>query len=281
MAKIALVTDSSSDLTEDMQEEFAANIIKQKVYFGEQDYSKDCCTAQFFFRQLTCPESPTTQPAELGDFVSLYKALLKNHEEIISIHLSELLSKHLSLARQAREILGAEQRIHLVNSGSVSIGAALQVAEAARGIKEGQGTKDILDNLERARANTDTLLMLDTLNFLRRSGRNCLLKGFLASMINAKPIARVNPEGGFDSIGRARDHDQGIAFMVRCFREKAAGRQVVSSGIVHGAARDYAVKLKHALEYAFCVEVNFFLEVGPIVGAYSGPGMIGAALTFA
>lgn len=102
-----------------------------------------------------------------------------------------------------------------------------------------------------------------------------------SSFMNIKPIIRINQEGAFESVGRVKDQDQGMTEMIKLFRAQAAGRRVISSGVVHGSAREAGLRLKHALEYAFDVDVSFFSEVGPIVGANSGPGLIGAALRFA
>lgn len=282
MAKIALVTDSSSDLTSEMQREFDANIIKLTVTIGDKTFQDgDLTSVEFFFRQLKSPDPPVTHPASLDEFISLYSRLLENHEEIISIHLSEALSKTLSIARQAREVLDAGKRIHLVNSSSVSMGTALLVAEAARAIRAGLSSQEILAELNQVQANTTVVLMLDTLTFLRRNGRLGGLQGMFSSFMNIKPIIRINQEGAFESVGRVKDQDQGMTEMIKLFRAQAAGRRVISSGVVHGSAREAGLRLKHALEYAFDVDVSFFSEVGPIVGANSGPGLIGAALRFA
>lgn len=281
MKNIALVTDSTTDLNESMQKEFDAHILRLKVDFGKQIFEDgDLSPVEFYLRLLREQETPSTIPPSIDDFTALYESLLDSHEEIISIHLSEALSKTIAIAREARVKLGAANRIHLVDSGSVSLGTALLVAEAAKEIRDGLETKDILKNLHGVQNNTETMFILDTLLFLRRGGRIGRLRGMVASFLNVKPILQVT-QGEFDAAGRARDLDQAMETLVNLFREKSQGRRVIGMGVVHGSARDAGMMLKRILENTFAVETNYFSEVGPVIGAHSGPGLVGAALRFA
>lgn len=282
MNRIALVTDSTSDLTKDMQAEFGAHIVRLKVVFGEQVYyDGDLSAVDFYFRLLQAQNPPSTPPPDPEDFVSLYNSLLEQHDEVISIHLSEGLSRTIAVAREARDIVGAANRIHIVDSGFVSVATAMQVAEAARGIRKGLDTREILATLKAARDNTETMMMLDTLTFLRRGRRIGRLKGMIASFLNVKPLVRINDEGVFEAAGRAKDQTQALETIVKYFQEKAAGRRVLSFAVAHGSAREPAQRLKKILEQTFDAEVSFFSEVGPAVGVHVGPGVFGAALRFA
>lgn len=281
MGSIALVTDSTTDLNESMQKEFKTHVLRLKVVFGTQVLNDgDLSPVEFYLRLLREQESPTTLPPDLEEFIALYESLLENHDEIISIHLSEALSKTIAVAREARVKLGATNRIHLVDSGSLSLGTALLVAEAAKEIRVGFETKDILKNLHGVQNTTETMLILDTLLFLRRGGRIGRLRGMVASFLNVKPIIQVT-EGEFEAAGKARDLDQAMETMVSLFREKSQGRRVISMGVVHGSARDAGMRLKRMLENTFAVETCYFSEVGPVIGVHSGPGLVGATLRFA
>lgn len=282
MKRIALVTDSTTDLTRDMQAEFGVHAVKLKVVFGEKTFlDGELSGVEFFLHLLQFHGTPGTPPPEEEDFAAVYKGLLDNHDEIISIHLSEAMSSTITMAREARKKLGASDRIHLVDSGSVSVGTALQVAEAARGIRNGLEVQEILAGLKDARANTETMYTLDTLTFLRRNRRVSLLKGMIASFLNLKPLIRINAQGVFESAGGVRDQDLALKTLVKLFRDKAAGRRVLALAVAHGSAREPALRLKKSLENAFRPEESFFTEVGPAVGVYTGPGVIGAAVRYA
>jgi DegV family protein with EDD domain len=131
MEKIALVTDSTADLTAAMQEKFKVYTVPLKIYFGQQEYlDGELKPADFYKKLAVAPELPRSSQPSPGEFLALYDELCKKYDKIISIHLSSGLSGTVNAARIAAETL--PKKVYVVDSKTISLGIGLVVGEAAR-----------------------------------------------------------------------------------------------------------------------------------------------------
>jgi len=170
MKRIALVTDSTADLTEEFQRQCNAHIVPLKIRFSEQEFYDGQITSEEFYRRLEQEdELPKTSQPSPEEFSSLYRRLLEDYQEIISIHISSGLSGTLNAARLAKEKL--KGNIHIVDSKTISLGAGMMIMEAAKQIKEGLSAVQILEKLDKARQNIETLFTINTLEYLHKGGR--------------------------------------------------------------------------------------------------------------
>ena len=145
MSKIALVTDSTADLTQEMQEELNVHVIPLKLRFTEEEFKDGEITPeQFYARLANCTVLPQTSQPSPDEFIHFYQQLLTEYDEILSIHISSGLSGTLNSAYLAKEKLPG--KIHLVDSKTISLGSGLMVMEAAQLIKTGQSIPSILEN---------------------------------------------------------------------------------------------------------------------------------------
>jgi EDD domain protein, DegV family len=279
MKRIALVTDSTADITQEMKEECDIHIIPLKVRFGEAEYSDEELTSEEFYQYLrTEQELPKTSQPSPEEFGHLYSKLLEEYHEVISVHLSSALSGTFNAAYLAKEKF--KQKIHLVDSKTISLGMGLMMMEAAANIKEGRDTAWIQDNLTKARKNIETLFTLNTLEYLQKGGRIGKVQGFMGSLLNIKPIIRVGDDGIYHSYGKAHSQKRALDGIVQAFRDLTKGRRPIRLVIAHGSAEQVGLYLKELLENAFQLQATVFTHVGSVVGAHTGPGTVGAAIQF-
>ncbi|MFA6809037.1 MAG: DegV family protein [Eubacteriales bacterium] len=279
MKKIALVTDSTADMTEEMKKESGVHIIPLKVRFGQQEYVDGEISSEEFFRRLEAEEElPRTSQPSPEDFIRLYRELLEEYKEVISIHISSGLSGTLNAANLAKEKL--KGKIHIVDSKTISVGAGLMVMEAARNIKEGLDSTMVLDKISKARHNIETLFTVNTLEYLQKGGRIGKVHGIVGSFLNIKPIVRVGDDGVYHSYGKARNQDKALKNQVEAFQELCKGRKNITFAVAHGAAQQAGMYFKEMMENAFQMEASVFTQVGPVIGVHTGPGVIGAAVQF-
>lgn len=279
MGKIALVTDSTADLTANMKKECDVHVISLKIRSGKQEYlAEELSSEEFYQCLLTDKELPKTSQPSPGDFSDLYSRLLKDYQEVISIHLSSGLSGTLNSARIAKEKF--KDKIHLVDSKTISLGMGLMVMEAAKYIAEGLNSSQILDELKKARKNIETLFTLNTLEFLQKGGRIGKVQSLVGSLLNIKPIIRVGEDGVYHSYAKARGEKKAIDGVVEALLELAKGRKHIRLAVAHGAAEHDGLYLKEALEGTFSIKTSIFTQVGPIIGVHTGPGTVGAAIQF-
>ena len=279
MKKIALVTDSTADLTDELQKELNVHVIPLKVRFGTAEFHDHELTAEDFYRRLAAdgPFPQTSQPSP-EDFLHLYRKLLVDHDAVLSVHLSANLSGTLNAAALAKAEL--EGKVELIDSKNISLGIGLLLKEAARLIAAQHPLAEIIKNLEAARDRIVTLFTLDTLEYLHKGGRIGKVPNLLGSFLKIKPLIRVNEDGVYVLQGVARNRQRALKSMVQTFQEQAAGRKPSALFVAHGAALEAAKQLKKALEEAFQTPVSTFTQVGPVIGAHTGPGTVGAALLF-
>ena len=279
LSKIALVTDSTADLTAELQKELNVHVIPLKVRFGAAEFRDHELSAEDFYQRLAAdgPFPQTSQPSP-EDFLHLYRKLLADHDAILSIHLSANLSGTLNAAALAKAELNGQ--VELIDSKNISLGIGLLLKEATRLIAAQHPLSAITKQLEATRSRIVTLFTLDTLDYLHKGGRIGKVPNLLGSLLKIKPLIRVNEDGVYVLQGVARNRERALKSIVQTFQEQAVGRKPSALFVAHGAALEAGQQLKKALEEAFQLSASAFTQVGPVIGAHTGPGTIGAAMLF-
>lgn len=279
MKRIALVTDSTADLDVQFQEKYDVHVIPLKVNFGTEEFLNSDLSGDEFYRRLAiAKELPKTSQPSPEAFAQLYRRLLEEYQEIISIHISSGLSGTLNSARLAAENL--KGKIHLFDSKTISLGLGLMVMEASKHIKEGLETIHIEEKLTKARQNIETLFTLNTLEYLQKGGRIGKVQGMVGSFLNIKPIVRVGDDGIYHTYNRARSQDKALKSLAQAFKDLTKGRKLVKLAIAHGAAHQAGLHLKETMENVLQLPTTLFTQVGPVIGVHTGPGTIGAAVQY-
>ncbi|MHB8076258.1 DegV family protein [Desulfosporosinus fructosivorans] len=279
MKRIALVTDGTADLTDDIVKDCDIHVVPLKVRFGNQEYSGQELSSEEFYRRLAEEDKlPKTSQPSPEEFGCLYAKLMEEYHEVISVHISSALSGTFNAAHLAKEKF--KEKIHIVDSKTLSLGMGLMLIEAAKNIKEGRDVAWILDNLVKARKNIETLFTLNTMEYLQKGGRIGRVQGFMGSLLNIKPIIRVGDDGVYQTYGKVHSQKKALDSVVQAFRELAEGRKPIGLVIVHGAAHQAGLYLKETMENAFQLQTIAFTQVGPVIGVHTGPGTVGAAVQY-
>lgn len=279
MERIALVTDSTADMTADIVKKYDIHVIPLKLRFGEQEYLDGELTSEEFYERLvTAKELPKTSQPSPEEFSNLYSGLLDNYKEVISVHLSSGLSGTVNAAHIAADKF--KQKVHVLDTKTISLGSALMVLEAAECIKDGLKIPQIIEKFTIARSKLETFFTLDTLEYLQKGGRIGKVHSIMGNILNIKPIIRVGEDGIYHSLGKARSQEKAIKTIVSTLQEFSRGRKHIRFAVAHGAAQQAGLCLKEAMENAFQAPADMFAQVGPVIGVHTGPGAIGAAVQF-
>jgi DegV family protein with EDD domain len=274
----AVVCDTTAYLPDELIAEYGIERISLYVSVdGEQRPESEIGDYGEFFERLRGSEGgATTSQPSVGDFVSVYEPLLDAGREVVSVHISAGISGTFEAAGQARERLIAEgrdgERIHLYDSRSACGGTglcALAAAAAARGGADGEAA------LARARQAREELKMwfaIDTLEYLRRGGRIGGAAAWIGSALKIKPILTLEEE--ITPVERVRTRARSIERLRSYARERhesGADAWVVQ----HIRAEETASALIDDCREIFGCEPAFVSEVGPVIGAHVGPGLLG------
>ncbi len=272
--KIGIVTDSTSDLPPELVTKYDIEVIPLYVRIDNQNYRDgiDLTPTEFYQKLKNSDSLPMTSQPSPGAFVECYRALLKKVDAILSIHLTESLSGTVRTARMAREIL-PEANIQVIDSHSTTMGLGGLVLEAAQAVRRGMKIDEVLKLVEGLREKVQFLVTLDTLEFIRRGGRVSNLQAFLGSLLQIKPILRLD-HGKVELFERVRTRRQAIGNMLSEFKSQVAIENKGIIAVMHTAAEEEAEKLRAVLRDTFKNAEIIIGQAGPVLGTHVGPGAI-------
>ena len=276
----AVVVDTTAYLPDELIERHRIERVSLYVTLdGEQKRESEIDATEYdsFYERLRRSEGgATTSQPSVGDFRAVYEPLLDEGREVVSIHLSSGISGTCDSARQAREQLIEEgrggERIMVFDSRSGAGGAGLLAIAAARAAERGEPGTDVLAAVERAREGLKMWFVVDTLEYLRKGGRIGSAQAWLGSALQIKPILTLEEE--ITPVERVRTRRRAFERMVEFARERSrdgAGAWVVQ----HIHDPEAARHLVDECRQVFGSEPVFVSEVGPVIGAHIGPGLLG------
>ena len=274
----AVVCDSTCYLPSDLVAERGIELISLYVSIdGDQRPEVEIGDYGAFFEQLRASQkAATTSQPSIGDFVAVYEPLLDGGQEIASIHISSGISGTFEAAGQARDRLIAEgkggDRIHLYDSRSACGGMGLCVLAASAAAASGASGEEAVARAKQAREELKMWFAIDTLEYLRRGGRIGGAAAWIGSALKFKPILTLEDE--ITPIERVRTRTRSLERLREYARERhesGADAWVVQYIQDSEAANVLADECRKI----FGCEPAFISEVGPVIGAHAGPGLLG------
>jgi DegV family protein with EDD domain len=272
---IHVVTDSTSDFSKSEAKALGVTVVPLTVRFGEEQFSDGVdIDSDFFYEKLQRTSvHPTTSQPTPEQFSEAYQALLaQDGDDIVSLHISAKLSGTLQSAHIAAQEL-ASDRIHLVDTESASAGIQLLVRAALDDRAAGLDAKTIAAKAEERRTRVTIYVLLDTLTYLQRGGRIGRAQAMLGSLLSVKPLLTVE-DGEVAPKARVRSRNQGIDKIVELLQEQVPLRSLAA---FHCGAPELLPQLSARLSDLQPGLEPVLGQVGPVVGAYTGPGGIGIA----
>jgi DegV family protein with EDD domain len=277
-SQTAVVCDTTAYLPTELLDARGIQTISLYVAVdGRQEREADISDYAEFYERLRASEGgATTSQPSIGDFVSVYEPLLDEGREIVSIHISAGISGTFEAAGQARERLIAEgrggERIHLFDSRSAAGGMGLSVLAAAAAAAGGEDGEAVLARAQRAREELKMWFAIDTLEYLRRGGRIGGARAWIGSALKIKPILTLEEE--ITPVERVRTRARSIE------RLRDYARQRHESGIdgwvvQHIQDDETATALADDCREIFGCDPVFISEIGAVLGAHVGPGLLG------
>ena len=269
--KIAVVTDSTADIPLEDQETLNIIVVPAVVTLDGESYKDgmEISRADFYQRLPTLSSPPTTGAPSMQAFENTYETLLQSGiDKILSIHLPPSLSGMLSVATQAAKSFG--DRVKIFDSGQVSLGMGFQAIEAATAMINGGTFEIVFEAAQRARENVRLIALIDTLEFLKRSGRVSWLTAGLGNLLRVKIILELL-DGVVNRLGQVRTRNKGIE-QLQTIAESWG--KLDRLAVPHSASAEdagaFAEKLKR-----LCPRPPVITEVTTAIGAHIGPGALG------
>lgn len=273
--RVRIVVDSTCDLPKELIARHQLEVVPVYLNLGGQEVRDgvELARRDFYHHLPSYAQPPTTAAPSPDRFRQVYQKLAAAGAEIIlSIHVSSALSATVEMARQAAaEFTGAE--VTVFDGGQVSLGTGMLAQTAAQAIEEGLEFGEVLDLLRDQARRTFVFAALDTLEYLRRSGRVSALVAGVGGLLRVKPILKMNQ--GQATSERVRTNRRAFE---RLHALTAQASPIERAALVHSNAPAVAEELRKRLAPLLPPGPISSVMVTPIIGAHIGPNAAGIAL---
>jgi DegV family protein with EDD domain len=278
MPPVAVATDSTNYLPRS----FAASegIHQVSLYVGwggerERELEMPEGFDGFYERLRRDPDVPTTSQPSIGDFLAVWEPLLEDGYDVVSMHLAGGISGTCEAARQAHALLaerGLGSRVEVIDGETACGGMGLLLVAASAAARAGADKDAVVARVREARSALRIWFCLDTLEYLRRGGRIGKAQAWLGGTLKIKPILSLESE--IVPVERVRTAGRAFERMVR-YAEELHDSGSDGWVVQHIQAPEQAQRLIDRGRQIFDSEPVFTSEVGPVIGTYTGPGLIG------
>jgi DegV family protein with EDD domain len=273
--KVAIVTDSTAYLPEECVKQHNISITPLSVIWGNEVYQDgvDIQPTEFYERLPKSKVMPTTSQVTPVVMMSTFQPLLEQGFDVLGIFISSKISGTVQSAIQAREMMGAQDKIAIVDSLSTTMGMGWPVLTAARAAQAGETLAECEKIAQQACSNSGVLFVVETLEFLRRGGRIGGAQALLGTALNIKPILELR-DGKIESVEKIRTKQKAMQRMVGLVAERLAGQTLIRIAITHASSETDAISLLETAKKQFSPVETLISPLSPVIGAHVGPGTV-------
>ncbi|MDF2630772.1 MAG: degV family protein [Symbiobacteriaceae bacterium] len=273
---VRIVCDTCADLPLSMLRDRNITSIPLTVSFGSEQLKDgvDITPERFYERLKASKVMPTTSQVVPAQFAEVFGPQAAGGDEVVYVGLSSGLSgsyQSSAVAAAAPELGG---RVHVVDSLGASVGLGLMVLRAADLAAAGKTGAEIAHDLQDFRARVCHVFTLDTLEYARRGGRVSAFSAMAASVLDVKPVLRVDMAGKLIPFDRVRGRKKAIARLFDELERLGADPRDQRVGISHSSAEDEALELAHRFRTKYGAREVVLGQIGATVGAHVGPGCL-------
>ncbi len=278
MGKVVVVTDSAAALPRDLAQRYSIHVVPLLLHWDGRAYRDgiDIAAEEVYRRLRDSPSLPTTSAPSVGDFVQTYTRWAQEGVEgIVSVHIASTLSATYQEAKVAAQVVEDAVTVRVVDSGTAAMGLGFAALAAARAALHGAGLDEVARGAKEVARRTRVLAMLDTLEYIYRSGRVPRIASLVGAVLDLKPVVCIR-DGEVDVIAKPRTRRKAVEFMLGEMERETEGRPV-HVAVMHADAPAAAEQVRREVAERFrCVEL-YVTEFTPVMGSAAGPGLVGLA----
>ncbi|HNZ08884.1 MAG TPA: DegV family protein [Bacillota bacterium] len=277
--KIALVTDSLSDLIPEIVEKYKVTVVPISIHFGSESFKDrvDITDEEFFERLKTSDVMPKTSQPTPNDFEKVYKELLEENDHVISLHISNKLSGTVQSAFMARQDFPEEQqgRIHVIDTLTGAMGEGLIVNAAGESIEKGSMVDEVLSRIKRAIDTSGIIWIPGSLKYLQKNGRIGGASALIGSILNIKPL--IGCKESVYTVEKIRGLKNAVPKFIDYMKKKISPATKIVACIINNNMPKEAAELERAVKDNFNVTKMFHSGMGAGIGSHIGPDSFGVA----
>ncbi len=278
MSEFIIITDSSADLPKSVACDMGVTVIPLEVNIdGIGCKYNDEIDIKEFYGWLRDKKGAKTSAINLDRFTEVFEGFVKDGKDVIYIGFSSGLSATFMAAKNAAEELSEkypDRKIIAVDSLCASLGQGLLVKHAVDKKNAGASIEEVAQFVEENRLNLCHWFTVEDLFFLKRGGRVSAATAVMGTVLQIKPVMHVDDAGKLINVEKARGRAASINSLFAKMKETAIDPEKQTIYISHGDCYDDAKKLADMITAEFGITDILISEVGPVIGAHSGPGTL-------
>ncbi len=279
MARIKVLTDSTCDLPASYFKDYDIGVVPINIQFGNESFQEGVNIDQttFYKKVDQLGIIPTTSQPSVGQFAKVYREYAKQgYDTVLSIHVTGKLSGTMNSAILAAQEVENEIRVVPYDSLAGSAAIGFMCVDAVQMARAGKSVEEIVAMLDEKRPHARVFLTLATLKYAQMSGRISHLQGFIASLLNVKPLISLK-EGMLLPSGRVRSRQAALAQLIDLAKE-AAGDKPVRFAVIHGEALAEAQQVLEQGKRSLSCTDTFIDDVAISLAVHFGPGVVGTVV---
>ena len=271
---VAIVADSSADLSDAVLDRHGIALVPLQVMFGEETYRDrvELKPDDFYRKMRTSKVHPTTSQPTIADFVRVLRDARAEAPDVVAVLMSSRLSGTYNAGQTAART-GGIGAVHFVDSASASLGVGMLALRGAELAELGWRGPEIAEELRRIRGQSGCFITVDRFDNLLRSGRVTRGKAWIAGMLDVKPVLQLDALGAIVPVDRVRGRNNVVPRVLSLLEKRLTPRpKQVRFGIAHAEAPEAAERLRTALAAAYAPRDVFVTTVTGVIGTHVGFG---------
>jgi DegV family protein with EDD domain len=277
MSNVAIVTDSTAYIPENLLQKYSIHVAPQVLIWGDETFEDgvDILPDEYYKRLETAQIMPSTSQVTPKTFERIFSQLIEQGSQILAILVANKLSGTISSATQIKNEM-PKSKIEILDSNTTAMALGFQVLLAARAAADGASMDECISIAKEAQKHTGVVFAVDTLEFLHRGGRIGGASRYLGAALNLKPILEV-VDGKIEAIERVRTRKKSLARLLTIVGERIDGNESFRFAAIHANSPEDARYLLQALEEKYNPIETIFSGVSPVIGTHAGPGTVAIA----
>jgi len=271
---VKIVTDSTSDIPEELVGRLGITVVPSYVIFGTESFRDgvELTREQFYEKLLLAREIPQTAAPPPGVYAEVYRQLAADDQEIISIHLASRYSGICNSVSVAAQDV-PEARIAVIDSEQITMGYGWMVIAAAEAAQAGASYEEIVALVEDMKPRTRVLAALGTLEYLHRGGRVDWIQAVIGTLLRIKPILDIRA-GAIDLAERARTMGRAVERLLALVQDLGPLERAI---VLHANTPDLAADVADRLQRLNPAWERLVEQAGVTIASHAGPGAVGVA----
>ncbi len=281
---IAMVTDSTCDLSQELIDFYQINVVPINLNFGDNHYLDKVTIQpnQFYDLLETYAEFPKTSQINEQAFTNLYSHLASHYDAIIAVHLTGQFSGTYANSVKAGKRISKEfnKPVHVIDSKNLSGALGLLVLKAAKNIETGESVESIIKSLERDIFQVKIFVSVRNLKFMIKGGRVSKPKGIIARMLGLNPVISMDKNGKSILFGKTFSQEASLNKIYQHIKKISVGKTMWNYIILHANNLEGAQKAEEKMNAITGMKPVSVVNISPVIGMHGGNGAISISLLF-